>query len=152
VQIGVALAIATFAARRLGLSNGYWVPMTALLVFKPVLHQTFSRGVARVVGTAIGAVLATILVSVLRPDAMMLLSLIVLFAWLCYALVLVNYGVLTICVTAYICFLLAFAGLPEKQVALHRLANTALGGLIALLVYLPAVASARRWRPKRTLP
>lgn len=144
VQIAIALGVCSLLARSLGLSNGYWVPMTALLVFRPVLHETFSRGIARTLGTAIGAGVATILVSVLRPDAAMLLPLIVLFAWLCYGLVLVNYAVLAICVTGYICFLLSLAGLPESEVAVHRLLNTALGGAIALLAYVPAVALARK--------
>jgi hypothetical protein len=144
VQIAFALGCSVWIAHLLRLSNGYWVPMTALLVFRPVLHETFARGIARTIGTAIGAVLATVLVTVLQPNAAMLLPLIVLFAWLCYGLVLVNYGVLAICVTGYICFLLAFAGLPESEVAVHRLANTALGGAIALLAYVPAVALARK--------
>ena len=130
-------AVAALAARLLGLSNGYWVPMTALLVLRTDLRETYSRGLARLAGTVVGAGLATLLASVLRPGPFALAALVVLFAWLCYSVVAVNYGVFSVCVTAYIAFLLSFAGLPESEVALHRVANTALGGALALLAATP---------------
>ena len=34
---------ATEAYRRLGLQSGYWIPMTALLVQRPALAETFTR-------------------------------------------------------------------------------------------------------------
>ncbi len=144
IRMAAALAIAAMAAHFLVLSNGYWVPMTALLVLRAGIRETFTRGFARVVGTFVGAGLATLLASQLRPDPLALSALVVLFAWLCYSVVNVNYGVFSVSVTAYISFLLAFAGLPEKEVALHRIANTTLGGGIALIASWSAAAVAQR--------
>ena len=118
--------------------------MTALLVLRTDLRETFSRGVARVIGTFLGAGLATLLASVLRPDPIVLSALVVLFAWLCYSVVNVNYGMFSVCVTAYIAFLLSFAGLPESEVAFHRIANTALGGAIALFAAFPGLLAHRK--------
>lgn len=146
LKLAVTLAIAALAARLLGLSNGYWVPMTALLVLRTDLRETYSRGLARVAGTVVGAGLATLLASTLRPGPFALSGLVVLFAWLCYSVVAVNYGVFSVCVTAYIAFLLSFAGLPESETALHRVANTALGGALALLAATPLLRQARRQR------
>ena len=84
-------------------------------------------------GTIVGAGLATLLVSVLRPGPITLIILIVIFSWLCYSTVTVGYGVLSASVTAYIALLFALGGLPETDVALHRVANTCLGGALALL-------------------
>lgn len=144
VRLALTLSIAAIAAHLLALSNGYWVPMTALLVLRTDLHETITRGLARMAGTLIGAGLATLLVSLLRPGPITLVALVVLFAWLCYSTVNVSYGTLSASVTAYIAFLLALAGLPEKDVALHRVANTCLGGLLALLASLVAQQLAQR--------
>ena len=132
---GATLAAGAGLAHILLLPNGYWVPMTALLVMKPDFQQTIQRGLARIAGTMVGAILATLLVTELRPDLLLLAVLIVLFAWLAYSIVLVNYAAFSVCLTAYIVFLLAFAGLPARAVVLHRTVNTTLGGTLALLSY-----------------
>ena len=136
------------ACRALAVPNGYWVPMTALLVLKPDFQQTLSRGIARVAGTLAGAAVATLLATLLRPGPVTLAALVVLFAWLCYTLVRVNYAVYAVCITSYVVFLLSFMGLPEKQLVVHRAINTFVGGLVALLAYayfLPArIVRARR--------
>src|SRR5262249_26080655 len=105
-----------------------------LLVLRTDLHETLTRGLARMIGTILGAGLATLLVSLLRPGPVTLIALIVIFAWLCYSTIRVGYGVLSASVTAYIAFLFALGGLPEADVALHRVANTCLGGALALLM------------------
>ncbi len=145
--IGLALTLCVTAslAHQLRLSNGYWVPMTALLVLRTDLHETLTRGFARMGGTIFGAGVATLLVSVFRPGPLVLVLLIVLFAWLCYSTVMVSYGALSASVTAYIACLLAFGGLPEAQVAVHRIANTCLGGGIAL--FAAALATTKLVKP-----
>jgi hypothetical protein len=135
VRQGVTLAAGAALAHSVHLQNGYWVPMTALLVIRPDFQQTIYRGLARIGGTVIGAILATLLVAKLHPNLVLLAVLIVPFAWIAYAIVNVNYAAFSISLTAYIVFLLAFAGLPTKAVVLHRTINTALGGGLALLSF-----------------
>jgi fusaric acid resistance family protein len=132
LRVAVTLGVAEGFARVFGLSNGYWVPMTALIVVRPELHTTFSRGLARVGGTVGGAVLATTVVSYLHPNLWVLAALVLLCAWLCYNLLLVNYAVYTISVTAYVVFLLSLAGAPANVVVAHRVANTLIGAAVAL--------------------
>jgi hypothetical protein len=144
IRLAATLAFAAFAARRLALSNGYWVPMTTLLILRTDPRETYTRGFARMAGTVVGAGLATLLVSALHPDAIALIALVIFFAWLCYSVVNVNYGAFSVSVTAYIAFLLALGGLPEKEVAVHRVANTLLGGGIALVASLGAHVAAKR--------
>jgi hypothetical protein len=148
IRLSLTLAIGAGLSYYLRLPNGYWVPMTALLVIKPDFQQTISRGLARVGGTIIGAILATLLVTELRPNLLMLAVLIVLFAWMAYSIVLVNYGIFSACLTAYIVFLLAFAGLPARAVVWHRTMNTTLGGTLALLSYATGLWIWRRSPPK----
>jgi Fusaric acid resistance protein-like len=133
LRLAMTLIVSTISAHYFALSNGYWIPMTALFVLRTDLHETLTRGLARMAGTIVGAGLATLLVSLLRPGPGALVLLIVLFAWLSYSTVLVSYGTLSASVTAYIACLLAFGGLPEPDVAVHRIANTCAGGAIALV-------------------
>lgn len=134
VRLAMALGLAALAGQLLALSNHYWVPMTALLVLRSDLHQTLTRGLARLGGTLLGAGLATLLASLWRPGPIPLAVFVVLFAWLCYSVLNVNYGAFSASITAYIAFLLALTGLPEREIAVHRVANTFLGGTIALAV------------------
>jgi hypothetical protein len=135
LRAATVLGIASAASRYLDLPNGYWIPMTAAIVMKPALSQTVQRGLARILGTMAGAVLATLLASALRPRPWILISLVVFFVWTCYLLIYVNYAAFAIAVTSYVVFMLALAGLPETGLIAHRLLNTMLGGGIAWAVH-----------------
>lgn len=132
LRVAFALAVAQGLSHFMGLQNGYWVPMTALLVMKPDFSASYSRAFARMSGTLAGAIVATLIAAELRPSLWMLAGLVIVFAWLCYNLVRVNYAIYTICITSYVVFLLALAGLPAHAVVLHRIANTLIGGAIGL--------------------
>lgn len=144
LRLAVTLAITAGVVRSLSLPNGYWVPMTALIVLKPDFHQTLTRGVARIIGTFAGAGLATLIVASVRPGPVALAILVIGFAWLCYSFLRVNYATYAVCITVYIVFLLAFAGLPAMTAVKYRTINTALGGLCALAAYAFWPVSSRR--------
>ena len=143
VRLSATVAMAGTVQHFTALPNGYWVPMTALIVLKPDFQQTFFRGVERVIGTVLGAGLATLLVHAVRLDLVTMAGLIVVFAWLGYALINVNYALYAVCLTAYIVFLLDFGGLSTHVVAMHRTVNTAVGGGLALFSYMTVLLS--RW-------
>jgi hypothetical protein len=135
IRAAIVLAVSAAAYRYMRLPNGYWIPMTAAIVMKPALIQTFQRGLARVLGTLAGAALATLIASALQPQPWILVALVVVFAWTCYLLIYVNYAVFAVCVTSYVVFLLALAGLPEAGLITHRMIATLLGGGIAWIVH-----------------
>ncbi len=135
VRLAVTLAVATAVYRLAALPRGYWVPMTALLVLKPEFQETFATSVARMLGTALGAVGATALTAALTPGPLALTVLVLAFVWCCYAFFRTSYTIFTIGLTGYVVFLLAIAGLPEMTAAVYRTIDTALGGLLALVVY-----------------
>lgn len=135
VRTGVVLAVATTFYRLLAPPNGYWIPMTAALVVRPDLRQTFGRGVARIVGTLAGAAVATLIASTLRPVPSVLVALTLAFAAMAYLFLQVNYATFTACLTSYVVFVLALAGLPEKAVIAHRIINTLIGGATAFAVH-----------------
>jgi hypothetical protein len=144
LRLAITLGVSTEIYRHFGFANGYWIPMTALLVLRPGLSDTANRAIARTVGTLTGAVLASFFLAHLAPSPPTLLALILVLAWLSYSLNNVNYGLFTLCLTAYIVLLLAFSSLPGKVVAYHRAISTLIGGTLALTVRLVVI----RYRQK----
>ncbi len=125
--------------------NGYWIPMTALLVLKPQWANTLSRGIARMLGTVAGAGFALMLSRFMPYPAWVMPTLVVVSAWGCYALQAVNYAVFSFFITLYIVFLFRFGGFSETAAAHIRLVNTVVGGSLALAIdALWKLAFARR--------
>jgi uncharacterized membrane protein YccC len=78
---------------------------------------------------------ATVVVATVKPGPLELACLVLAFAFLCYALLNVNYGIFAVCLTSLVVFELAMVGLPEMQIATARLLNTVVGGSIALAAH-----------------
>jgi hypothetical protein len=133
LRLAVALAGATAMYRWMAWPRGAWIPLTALLVLKPELQETFARWLARMGGTIIGAACATAITVALAPGAPLLTTLAILFVWAGYALFRTNYGLFTICITGYVVFLVVLAGGAEPATAKYRIINTLIGGSLALI-------------------
>jgi uncharacterized membrane protein YccC len=138
-RLAVVLAISTEVYRRMDFASGYWIPMTALLVLRPGIADTANRAVARTVGTFAGAVLASIFLAYMQPGPLVMAALVVLFTWLSYSTLNVNYALFSIALTSYIVFLLSFADIPGVQTAHRRAVCTLIGGLLALGVRLVVI-------------
>jgi hypothetical protein len=135
LRIGLALAIATAVERTLAIRNGYWVPLTTLLVLRPDAQRTFPRTLARTAGTVGGAAIASVLLLSLRLDATFLAILIVAAAFGAYLFQKATYGLFSASVTLYVVFILSFIGLPEGQVSVARIVATVLGSAVALAIH-----------------
>jgi len=146
VMMALALSVGELVYQALDLPNGYWVPMTVLLILRPAARETVSRGLARLIGTLCGVVLLTLLMALLRPAVPVLMGLVAATAWTGYAFLRVNYMVLSLALTMYVVLLFAIAGLPEPVVALRRAVATLLGGAIALLTHLLGLGVVQLWR------
>ncbi|HEY3989951.1 MAG TPA: FUSC family protein [Acidobacteriaceae bacterium] len=132
--------------------NAYWIPMTALIIMKPDLLLTNARSIARIAGTFVGAALATLIATTLRPDGLWLSLLIVLSMYLAYALQNVNYALYAIPLTAYIAFILAIGKTPEASTAEHRVIATAIAGAVAMLIHALYVRDELRRIARAFLP
>lgn len=132
LRLSLTLIAAVVISHRLHQLNGYWLPMTTLLVMKPDFYRTYTSCLARVFGTFAGVILASLLTFTLHPTPIMLAGLVLVFAWACFAWQKVNYGIFTCVLTSWIVFLIAIAGLPEITVTVNRLLDTALGSVLAL--------------------
>ena len=94
--------------------------------------------------------LVSLLVAHFTPAPLTLAIFALIFAWLSYATVNVNYAVFAVFITAYIVFLLALAHVPEMQIAHLRALCTAIGGGLALMVRL-IVIYRRRDRLRKSM-
>ena len=135
LRVAVTLLIASGINRGFQLSRGYWIPMTAVLVLRPEFQDTFLRGGARIVGTILGAGIATLIVNVYTPGPIALMLLVLVFGWGCYALFRMNYALFTISLTGYVVFILMLSGVAEMTAAMARATYTLAGGLLALVIY-----------------
>jgi uncharacterized membrane protein YccC len=132
-------------SRELDLPNGYWAPMTLLILLKPAFRDTLKRGVQRILGTLGGAGAATLAAAYLRPAEALTAALVTASAFGAYTLLRVNYLAYSVCITAYIAFMLTLAGIPEPVVAVNRVIGTVAGGVAALAVH-SAWTASERWR------
>lgn len=144
LRLAATIGIATEIYRRLHYPSGYWIPMTAMLVLKPGLTDTVSRALARMLGTMCGAIAVSFLLVHVHGSPLELAACTVLFAWLAYGWLNVNYALFTTAVTGYIVFLLALNEVPGPLTAEHRTFSTAVGGAIALSVRLAVISYKRR--------
>ncbi|MFD0331160.1 FUSC family protein [Streptacidiphilus monticola] len=67
VRCSVVVAAVDALGRALPFGHGYWAPLTAMMVMRPDFSQTYSRGVARLVGTVLGVGVGTAVMVLARP-------------------------------------------------------------------------------------
>jgi uncharacterized membrane protein YccC len=137
LRLGSALALATALYRLapLPFNHGYWIPITTLLVLRPDFSTTFTRGTARLVGTVLGAALATLLIRLVAPASAALVALDILMAYLAYSVLLLNYALFSACITVETVLLLTLANDAPQATAFDRVLATLAGGALALLIY-----------------
>jgi Fusaric acid resistance protein-like len=133
VALGLSVAAGAVVFRLVGLENGYWVPMTVLVVLRwGGLQATLGRALARGIGTVAGAGVVTLFAALAQPGPGTVIALGLLAAWACFAVQFVNYAMLSVGVTAYVVLGFALTGLPEPMVALHRVLATLTGAATAI--------------------
>lgn len=136
VRLVVAVPVATALAHLLDLPRGYWVAFAVAVVLKPDYSTLLRRGVGRVVGTAVGASFAAIVVSVLHPSYAMSTVLIGVVATLAYATWPASFSVAIGLVTSLVLILLSVSSTNSVGTALDRLIDIALGAVISAGTYL----------------
>lgn len=138
LRAALCVAASLVATQRLGLSNSYWAPMTALIVLKPRLHETHARGLARLIGTLAGCAVATAYAHVciqVAWGADWLVGIgMAASAMAAYALQKAHYASLTTAITATVVLLLSLGRAAALANAEHRLVATLVGGAMALTI------------------
>ena len=155
VPYALRLALTVFLATELyrwrGVQSGYWIPMTALIVQKPLFSETLNKALARIAGTLAGAVLATFFLLHLHPEPLVLAILATFCCFCAFVTNAVNYGLFAVFLTSYIVFLLSLNALPGPEIAHNRAFATVAGGLVALVIHLDALRRKRASPNKATI-
>ncbi len=149
VRVGATMAIAVGVSHLFAYGHGYWLAMTVMIVLKPDFAATFTRGLARSVGTVLGAGLATLILAGLRPPHAVLIALTVVLYAVCVATLLANYAIYSVAIASLVVVLLAFTGAPAASLALDRVFYTILGAALALAAYALWPTWERRRVPER---
>ncbi|PJG84296.1 FUSC family protein [Conservatibacter flavescens] len=119
-------------AQHWGLANDYWAPMTALMIMRPSGQLTWSRSIARLVGTLVGCSVATLIIYLFHEQLLILILALVISSGLAFSLQKANYGVLSCVMSATVVFLIALGFGDPISTTEHRLVATLLGGGVAL--------------------
>ncbi|MFE2350654.1 FUSC family protein [Kitasatospora cineracea] len=134
-RMALVVTSAYLASRLLRIEHGYWAPMTSAMVMRPDFAQTFSRGVARVAGTAAGVLVSTAVVQLFDPGDWVLAVLAVSCMGLAYLTMRTGYAVMTVAISSYVVFLLGLQPGDPVRLAVDRVSMTLLGGFVALAAY-----------------
>ncbi len=119
----------------LPLGHSYWAPLTSTMVLRPDFAQTYSRGVARFLGTLAGVLVGGGVVALVHPGSYLSAGLAVVCVLAMYLLLRTGFIVTSACVSAYVVFLLSIAGEAWGQTVQARVALTLLGGVLAMVAY-----------------
>ncbi len=146
LRFALVLAIAMILGRHFAAHRGYWIPLTAALVLKPDFQTTFVRGAARIAGTLVGAVVATLALALLHGRPALEIAGLLLAAAAAYLTFNPNYALFTVAITSFVVIVLAMRGLPGTTTIDERLLDTLAGGALAMVGYLVLPT----WERKRT--
>ncbi|MDQ1484505.1 MAG: hypothetical protein QOJ62_198 [Actinomycetota bacterium] len=143
-RLTVVVTAASAGSRAAGYSHGYWITLTVVLILRPEFAVTFSRGVARAVGTLVGVGVASVVAVATHPHGWALVVLVGCFVWLSGAFFNASYAVFSIAVTGAVVFLLTGLESDPVATAKARLLATILGAALALGSYAAWPSWARR--------
>ncbi|HEY2475939.1 MAG TPA: FUSC family protein [Candidatus Cybelea sp.] len=146
LRFSLVLTAAMLLGRRFVADRGYWIPMTAALVSKPDFQTTFVRGVGRIAGTLLGAVIATLVLALVRGHTEFEIAGVLIAAAAAYLTFNPNYGLFTVAITSFVVLVLGMRGLPGTTTIDVRVLDTLAGGALAMVGYLVMPT----WEHRRT--
>ncbi|MFZ1017718.1 MAG: FUSC family protein, partial [Candidatus Cybelea sp.] len=146
LRFSLVLALAMVLGRHFSVDRGYWIPMTSAIVLKPDFQTTFVRGVGRIAGTLVGAVIATLVLALVRGHAQFEIAGILIAAAAAYLTFSPNYALFTVAITSFVVLVLGMRGLPGTTTIDVRVLDTLAGGALAMAGYLVMPT----WEHRRT--
>ncbi len=146
LRSALVMSIAMVLGRHFEADRGYWIPMTAAIVLRPDFQTTFVRGFARIAGTLVGAVVATLVLRLVRGHEGWQVAGILVAAAAAYLSFNPNYALFTVAITSFVVLVLSMRGLPGTTTIAARVLDTIAGGSLAMIGYL----TLPTWERKRT--
>jgi uncharacterized membrane protein YccC len=145
LRVAVTVAIGALITHLFHLERGYWLTMTTCLIMQPSFGTTWLRAVERVVGSVLGSAFSAALGLVFQSPLAIAIALFPLSA-LTMALRPVSYTVFMLFVTPQFVLVagLGEPGSSELMLTGYRVANTVIGGVLALI---GSIAFWPSWEP-----
>ena len=131
LRVGATAAAAALLGLLLHRARGYWIIVTTVIVIQPHAGATLRRGLQRVAGTVLGAIVAAVLAPLTHGPLQAALILFVLAVGAA-ALRRHNYAVYAALMTPLF-LLMAESASGDWHLAGTRISSTLLGGLVALI-------------------
>ena len=133
-----------------GSDRGYWIPLMVLLLLRPDFAATLQRTSSRLAGTLVGLVVGTGATYLLgRGSLYALVALIVVFVFGVRLSGAPNAFFMGIWTAAYLVALLDLAGIPAGDVAVPRVLDTVVAGILAVGATVVWPAWERTYLPAR---
>jgi uncharacterized membrane protein YccC len=132
LRLGTLLALSVLLYKWLEIPHGYWLGLTLVVVMQPDYGSTRQRAAERVLGILLGSVLASGLLFLKLPHAVLLVAT-ALTAFLFALFLKRRYDVAVVFLTIMVVLLTEIGGPVTWQLTLERLACTLAGGGLALL-------------------
>jgi uncharacterized membrane protein YccC len=148
LRSALVMSVAMLLGRHFEADRGYWIPMTAAIVLRPDFQTTFVRGFGRIAGTLVGAVVATLVLRLVRGHEGPQVAGVIVAAAAAYLTFNPNYALFTVAITSFVVLVLSMRGLPGTTTIATRVLDTIAGGSLAMIGYL----TLPTWERKRTRP
>ncbi|HTI75782.1 MAG TPA: FUSC family protein [Mycobacterium sp.] len=135
IRLSAAAALGVAAARYGGVTHGYWIALTVLMVLRPETAHTYTRCVGRVAGIALGVTVASVLTLMWQPTGSSAAVVAAVFLAMTYGVARFGYLAVSAALAATVSFLLdinpAAAGAATKDV----LFAVVIGGGLAVVAH-----------------
>jgi uncharacterized membrane protein YccC len=136
VRLALCMAIGEVVRQHLPFPRPYWVLLTVAIVLKPDFGSVFTRAVQRGLGTLVGVVIGSALLTVVPRNGWILAAMAVAAAVLPWARA-ANFGLFSVFLTPLVIFLLDLAAPGGSALISARLVDTLIGcGIVLVFGYL----------------
>ena len=132
LRLAAVVTIAQLIAYVSPIPKGYWITLTAMIALKPNFGGTFQRTVQRVLGTFVGGMIGIGLAVLIHNPVEIALS-ILLLMFTAVSLRSISYSLFITLLTPVIILLLNTLGIGNWQLGIARIADSLIGGILALL-------------------
>ena len=136
MRCAACFSLALLVSRLWDLPQGYYLPMSTIIVLRPDFSATFSFGLLRVAGTLLGLLVSTVMLLLTPEEPWLRLTLIALMVMGFRYLSSMNYGIAVAMLSGIVVLMLSFKGIDPDRSMIDPLINTALGTGMALLIYM----------------
>ena len=134
-RLSAAVAAGCAIERYVAVAQGYWIPLTVLLVLRPETAHTYTRCAGRVAGSAAGIVVASTVLFLLHPGPVTSAVFAIVFVGVAHVVAGFGYLALSAAVTCAVVFLINIDRAANTATTTALLFAMFVGGVMAVLAH-----------------